>query len=415
MIKNHGRKVMTLKKTFAVFVALTICTGVLIAQQTDQTLRLEIGNPLYKNKTMMIESGKIYSARKGKAVTFDEMIEEMANARFVYVGETHNSLPMHDTQFQIAEALYMQDRNFSMGLEMFDVNWQEKLNQWSHGLLSRDEFIDQAKWYENWNFNFNFYQKIFELAKKYHIPLYALNAPREIIRKIRMRGWDALSDKEKTIVPKPDLSNKDHRFLMETIFGGAEMPEAMKGRQQIMFEGLYRAQSAWDEVMAYNTVQAARIEKSRVLVLAGSGHLLYNLGINRRVKERISAPLKTVICIEVPKGEQRIQVSRSLADFIWGLPFEEKPAFPSFGIALKKVEGLANPVIERDPISGVAQGQDFKKGDVILYIDGKQFASINDLRTYLSRFNWGDEVCFRMLRGGVEIETTLTLEQTNVR
>jgi uncharacterized iron-regulated protein len=270
MISFYRRRKMLSKKKYVLFMILFFCLIALAAQEKDQTLQLQIGNPSYKQKSLIIEPGKIYSAKKGKSVTFEQMIWEMKEARFVYVGETHNSLPMHEVQFQIAEALYKQDPEFCIGEKMLDVKWQEELNKWSMGLLTQDEFINQVKWYENWNFNFNYYRKIFELAKKYKIPLYALNAPREIIHKIRMKGWELLSDEEKDLVPEPGLSNKDHRLLMKTIIGGMDMPAAMKGHEQMMFEGLYRAQSAWDEVMAKNTLKASELEDSRVMVLAGS-------------------------------------------------------------------------------------------------------------------------------------------------
>ncbi|MFW6139964.1 MAG: ChaN family lipoprotein [Acidobacteriota bacterium] len=398
------------KKLLAWFLTVLICMIGVGAQENNQILQLHIGNPAYKQKSLVIEPGKIYSAEKGKPVTFEGMIHEMKEARFVYVGETHNSLPMHEIQFRIAEALYKQGGKLCIGMEMFDIDWQEELNKWSVGLLTQDEFIDQAKWYENWNFNFSYYRKIFELAKRYKIPVYALNAPREIIHKIRMMGWSSLSSEEKEIVPEPGLSNKDHRVLMKTVFSRVDMPEAIKEREQMMFEGLYRAQSAWDEVMAKNTLKAAEDESSRVIVLAGSGHFLYNLGINRRVYERRSLPYKTVICVNVPKGEKSIEVSRSLADFVYGLTNEEKPVYPSSGIALKKVEGLDNLVIERDPISGAAKGQDFKKGDIILSADGKRYTSINNLRKYLSHFTWGDKVCFKLLREADPVETQLEFE-----
>jgi len=398
---------MLSKKTLVLFVILSFCLIGLAAQEKNETLQLQIGNSDYKHKSWVIEPGKIYSAKKGESVSFEEMIQEMREARFVYVGETHNSLPMHEIQFRVAEALYKQDSDLCVGLEMFDVRWQEQLNKWSLGILTQDEFLDQAKWYENWNFNFNFYRKIFELAKAYNIPVYALNAPRKVIRKIRMAGWDSLSEEEKVIVPEPGLSNQDHRHLMETIFKGIDMPGPMKGHEAMMFEGLYRAQSAWDEVMAKNTLKAAELEDSRVVVLAGSGHLLYNLGINRRVYEKRPLPYKTVICVMVPQGEDSIKVSRSLADFVWGIPFEPKPVYPSPGLALKKIEGLDHLVIEREAVSGVAKGQDFKKGDIILSVDGKSYSSINELRLYLSQFSWGDEVCFKLLREAEPIESRL--------
>ncbi|MFW6131648.1 MAG: ChaN family lipoprotein [Candidatus Aminicenantaceae bacterium] len=400
---------MSLRKIYAVFLILFFPVFGFNQENDDKTLRLKIGNPLYKDKTLFIKAGKIYSAKKGKPVSFERMIKEMEDARFVYVGETHDSLPMHDIQHKIARALYKTDRDLSIGMEMFDVQWQEELNKWSHGILTQDEFIDQIKWYETWNFHFDYYRKIFELSKERKIPLYALNAPREIIRKIRMKGWGSLTDKEKSIVPKPDLSNQDHIHLMKTIFSGMDIPNAMKGRNEMMFQGLYRAQSAWDEVMAYNTRKAASIEDSRMIVFAGSGHLIYNLGINYRVHKKQPLPYKTVICVVIPDEEKSLEVSRSLGDFIWGLPFEQKPAYPSFGMALKKVEGLDNPVLARDPVRGIAKGKNFKKGDIILSVDGKTFASINNLRKHLHGFTWGDEVVFRLLRQGNEVESKLKI------
>ncbi len=86
---------------------------------------------------------------------------------------------------------------------------------------------------------------------------------------------------------------------------------------------------------------------------------------------------------------------------------QEKPAFPAVGLRLKKVDGLNNIIIEDQPISGVAKEADFKKGDIILSVNGQAFSDINDLRIYLAQFKWGDEVKFRLLRNGQEKEVVL--------
>lgn len=390
-------------------------------EKEDKSLLLKIGDPKYKDKIIEISIksnysvkigdipwSSIYSIEKDRAIPFSEMIKEMRESRLIYIGESHNSLPMHDIQFRIIQALYKQDRNISIGLEMLPVDSQEVLNKWSLGILSTNEFIREARWYINWNFNFGFYKKIFEFAKENRIPLYALNVSRAIIRKIRMKGWEALSEEEKKIVPKPDLTNEDHRTLIRTIFESTEIPHQMKGKGLDMaFEGLYRAQSAWDEVMGFNTLRALKKDGRKMIVLAGSGHLLYNLGINRRAHEQSQLPFKTVISLPISKEKESVKVSRSLADYIWGFPEEERPAFPSVGLSFKKFNGLENLVVERKPIGGVSKGSDFKKGDIVLSVDGKAFKDINELRIYLAQFTWDDEVMFRLLRSAQEREVTL--------
>ncbi|MCJ7580221.1 MAG: ChaN family lipoprotein [Candidatus Aminicenantes bacterium] len=401
------------KICIVLMVLVFFCMTAFSQEEEDKVLLLKIGDKNLREKVMPISPDKIFSAKEGKSVSFAQMIKEMKDSQFVYVGESHDSMPMHDIQFEVIQALHQQDKNLSIGLEMFPVTEQEVLNKWSLGLLTEDEFIEEAEWYVTWNFNFNYYRKIFLFAKANKIPMYALNAPRTMISAVRMKGWEALTEEEKLIIPKPDLSITEHRELITTIFGGAgahQMPGA--GMEQMM-EGLYRAQSAWDEVMAYNAVESAKKDGRRMAILAGSGHLLYNLGINYRVFKRTGVPFKTVVCLEVSDESDPTQVSRTFSDYIWGLNEEERPVYPSLGLSFKIFDGINNLVIESAPIGGVALGQDFKKGDVVLDMDGKTYTDINTLRTSLSRFTWGDEVQFRFLREAAEVEVLLKFEMAD--
>jgi beta-lactamase class A len=377
----------------------------------DKTLSLVIGDAKLKNKIIQVTSGGLISARTAKPLSFEKMIREMKDSRFVYVGESHDNMAMHDIQLRVVQGLFAQDPNIAVGLEMLPAETQPALDKWSQGLLSQDDLIREVRWYVNWSLNFGYYEKIFNYARDNKIPLFALNAPREVITKIRMKGWEVLSDEEKSLVPQPDLSNQDHRTLIRTIFESSEIPHAMKGEGlEKMFEGLYRAQSAWDEVMAANAVRGAEREKRRMVVVAGSGHLLYNLGINRRVFERNRMPFRTIVAVELASDERSLTISGSFADFVWGIPEQERPTYPAVGLALKKVDGLDNIVVERKPIDGVALGADIEKGDIILAVNGRNFSDINELRTYLAGIPWDGEARFRLLRNGEARELTVKFE-----
>ena len=399
-------------KTF-LLISLLLSATLVSGGEEDEILRLKIGDDTLKEKTMAIFPGEIYEATSGKSISFAEMIQGMAKSRLVYVGETHNSLEMHRIQAKIIQGLFDQDRDLTVGLEMYPVGQQEALNKWSLGILSEEGFIRGGLWYVNWNFNFGFYQDIFKVVKKNALPLYALNVPRDIITKVRMSGWKVLSEEEKELVPELDLTHQDHRTLIRTIFEGSDLPPQMKGKGlEMAFEGLYRAQTAWDETMAHHALGALNKEGGKIVVLAGSGHLLYNLGINLRAHKKSQMPFKTVVCVVVPQGEKSIQVSCSLADYVWGLSEEGRPAYPSIGLRFKKFDELENLVIERDPIDGVAKGTDFKKGDVVLSVDGEKYSDINELRIYLAQFAWGDKVTFQLLREAKEIEVILEFQIT---
>ncbi len=401
-----------LKKAFLYLCLVGFCLGHSdAAQEDDKILQLQLGQPELAKKTMSVSPNKIYSAEKGTVLSFEQMIQKMSSARVVYVGESHNSLPMHQIQARIIRALFAQGQDLSIGLEMFTEERQTYLNQWSLGLLTQEEFIREAEWYVAWNFNFNYYADIFSDSRDMKIPIHALNAPRTLISKIRMKGWNALNEEEKAQVPEPELSHEGHRQLIRAVFADMDMPHQMAGAGlEEVFESLYRAQSAWDEVMAYNVIRALDWNERRMVVLAGAGHCWYNLGINRRVYEQTKWPYRTVICVEIPKGETQVTVSRGLADFVWGLPEEEHPVFPSIGLKLKKFDHLENLVIEQKPIDGVALDAGFEKGDVILAVQDHPFTDINALRIYLSGFGWGDQVRIKLLRQAQEKEIKLDFE-----
>jgi uncharacterized iron-regulated protein len=383
------------------------------AEKPDLTLTLKIGDPALRDKVMEIGAGDVLSGRTGRPVGFDRMIEEMMAARIVHVGETHNSMPMHEIEFQVIRGLYARDKHLAIGLEMVPVTLQEALNRWTAGILTKEEFIREIRWYVTWNFNFGYYEKIFDFAREHRLPIYALNAPREVITKIRMRGWDALTDEEKALFPgPPDTTNVDHRKLIRTVFESSEMPHAMTGPGlDQVFEGLYRSQSAWDEVMGANAVKAAGAEGRRLVVCVGSGHLLYNLGLNRRAYEMSKLPFKTVIAVEVPAGQKTLQVSRAIGDYVFGLAEQDKPAFPTIGLGFKKVENLENLVIDAKPTEGAASRADFDKGDIVLSADGRAYTDINELRMELAKLRCGGEVKFKVLRAGQVKDVALKCEK----
>ena len=397
-----------MNKIFAVVCVMLVFSFAASEEKEEKALLLKIGDPQLKEEILEISSDHLYSARKGEAVSFEDMIKDLEKNRFIYIGESHDSLPIHKIQAKIIQALYDKKRDLSIGLEMLPASLQPVLDKWINGKLTAEEFIREAEWYVNWNFHFGFYEEIFLFARDNKIPLYALNAPRKSITKIRMKGWEALSDEEKKLIPEPDVSHEEHRLLIRTIFENTDLPHQMKGEGlELVFKGLYRAQSAWDGVMAHNAIRASEQDNRILVVLAGTGHLLYNLGINRKVNEANDEPFRTIVCLDVDKEKSSIRVARSLADFIWGLPEEDYPAYPSVGLSFKKFDGLDNLVIDREPMGGAAKKADFKKGDVVLAVDGRRFDSINEVRRHLSRFTWNDEVEFHLLRSGKEVRVMM--------
>jgi S1-C subfamily serine protease len=163
--------------------------------------------------------------------------------------------------------------------------------------------------------------------------------------------------------------------------------------------------------MGANAVRGAESEGRRLVVCAGSGHLLYNLGLNRRAYEKSKMPFKTVIAVAIPAGKKSLTVSRAIGNYVFGLAEEEKPAFPTIGLSFKKVDNLENLVIDAKPTDGAASRAEFEKGDVILSVDGKAYTDINELRMELAKLRCGGEVKFKVLRAGQVKDVALKCEK----
>ncbi|MDI6844512.1 MAG: ChaN family lipoprotein [Candidatus Saccharicenans sp.] len=402
----------------SVFCLLSAVMFILMAQtgvSQDRSLTLPLGPEPYRGKYVTVESGQVYSARSGRPIEFQKMIAEMKKARLIHLGETHDNLEMHDWQLRIIQALYRQSPELAIGLEQVTVDLQPVLDRWVSGELDEESFLREIKWYVTWNFNYNYYKKIFDFARENRIPIFALNAPRNLISKVRLQGYQALTEEERKIIPPLDLENQEHRLLIRTIFESEEIPPQMKGTNlQEMFEALYRAQVAWDETMGKNAVRAAETTGRRVVVLAGSGHMLYGLGLNYRAWKLSRLPQATVIGVQVAEGS-RIKVSRGLADYVYGVIERDYPAFPAVNVPLKKVEGLQNLVVAATPQEALAKAAGFQKGDVILSAGGRPAFDLNEFRMIIAGSGWGEEVPLKVLRNGEVLNLTVKMDPELVK
>jgi len=409
---NHKRLKLARRVLVLIpFIILIVGSSFIFASSDkDKSLTLPLGQNRYRGKFLEVGTGQLFSAHSGQAISFDRMVEEIKKVQFIYLGETHDDVEMHDWQFRIIQALYSRDPNLAIGLEMVTVDLQPVLDEWISNKLDEDSFLRKIRWYVTWNFNYGYYKRILDFAREKGIPVFALNAPRQIINKVRMQGYDALSEEQRKIIPPLDLNNQEHRLLIKTIFESEEIPPQMKGANlEAMFEGLYRAQVAWDEAMGLNTIRAAEATGRRIVVLAGSGHMLYNLGLNWRAYGHSQKPFATIVGVSIADSAG-LRISRGLADYVYGVKHRPHPYYPAPGLNLKKVEGLNNLVVSSDPTEALAKTAAFTKGDVILNVEDMMFDDINELRIFLSKFDWGSEIKFKVLRNGEILSLTLKLD-----
>ncbi len=277
------------------FIAVLMTTGCVVT-----TKQLS-----FKDRPESYGPDTIISGKTGGPVSFETLIADLNRVRIVYVGEQHTHPDHHKIQLQIISALFEDNPDLIVGMEMFDTTYQSVLDDWSAGKLDQDTFLKRVHWYANWKFDVALYRDILTFIKDHQIRLVGLNIPFHLPPKIAIGGVDSLSEDEKKHLPRQiDTENADHRAYVERIF----RMHHIRGRDD--FETFYLAQCVWEDTMA--EAIADNFTGSKMIILAGNGHIYKKFGIPERAYKRTQAPFRTVYPASIGS-----QATLSDADYFW--------------------------------------------------------------------------------------------------
>ena len=246
----------------------------------------------------------VQSTRDKRAVSFGKMIDRLLEADLICIDETHDSDLNHRVQLQIVKALFARDERLGVGMEMFQRPFQKEIDRYFRGEIGEEEFLKATEYRQRWGFEWSLYRPIVEFCRKNGVPLAALNAPRELTRRISAVGFAGLNDDEKNQLGPVDFQVKEHRDYwyerLAQMHGKADVPEEQKERS-------YQVMTIWDEYMG---ASAARFQMTRpvrrMVILAGSGHIERGFGIPARAAKRTGGKVVTVgiaVGAEEKKGD----------------------------------------------------------------------------------------------------------------
>jgi aminopeptidase N len=389
------------------------------ADGAGQVLHLAIGDPARKDREVPLQLDTITDTKTGEAIVPADLVTRLAGVRLLLIGEEHTNIEIHRVQARVIRALHDAGRRVFIGLEMYPYPWQPSLDEWTNGLLTEEGFLRLSHWYDNWGYHWNYYRDVFVFARDNHIPMFALNAPRDVVAAVRRKGFANLTPEEAAHIPKDiDTSNPDHMTFFKATFadatGGAMIHAA--GMSDDMWKAMLSAQATWDATMGFHAVQALKqpgAADAIMVVLVGSGHVAYGLGIEHQARQWFDGPIASIIPMEVSDNQVPIKTVRaSYANFLWGLPEEIDSLYPSLGISTRAIEsGKALQVLapEKDSLAAKAG---FKENDVLVSMDGVPIPDKETLNRLAAGKRWGDAAVF-VIRRGAETETlTMNLRRS---
>ncbi|NUM33593.1 MAG: ChaN family lipoprotein [Candidatus Brocadiae bacterium] len=411
----------------------------------EEIHRLPLGNPDHCWDLRLISVNGIYDSILDKEILWDEIIQKASLSKVIFTGESHTNLEHHLLQARLIESLALSGKKVIVGMEFFEISQQPVLDEWSKGEMNEIELLQKSDWFNKVGYNYRYYKPIMDVAKKYRLQMIALNIPRSIVHKVAQKSLHSLSKEESALFPLVDTNHTQHRYLLKKIFGKFVLlaPE--------MFENLYAAQCVWDVAMSHYTLKAIENcdEQSIMVVLAGSNHVIYNLGIPMRFSKSSSLSTESIFFMEIaPEKPQKKAApetksesnkpetksesnkkdphfkmsyqemqekeifSRSLARWVIGTKSSDgQEAFPSPGIKLAWKENAMEIVSVSE--KGIASQAGWKKGDKIQTLGNTRLASLVDAQIFLTYLSWESSFSWEILREEKIIQGTTTIQKPN--
>jgi uncharacterized iron-regulated protein len=381
----------------------------------DPVYHLSIGDPARKDKDAAVTLDAITDTATGETISPRELGARLAKTQLILVGEMHTSVESHRVELQVIKALADTGRRVTIALEMFPYPSQPALDVWNKGAETEQDFVAASHWYEVWGYHWDYYREIFAFARDHRFPFIAVNAPRDVVTAVRQKGLASLpADQSAHFPPRIDVSSAEHMTFFKASFDEGDAMHG--GMTDAAWQSMLSAQATWDGTMAWNAVKTleplAQDPKAAVVVLVGSGHVAYGLGIERQARGYFSAPIASVIAMPIADdhGEPIPVVRASYANFIWGVAREKDTRWPTLGASTRPAENGRRAIIdvERDTPAAAAG---LLVGDVIVSIDGTLVDSRETLNRLLARYQWGDAPVFVVSRAGADLTMTVPLRR----
>jgi uncharacterized iron-regulated protein len=259
--------------------------------------------------TERFRPGQIVDVASGKAISFEELIEQISSKDLIFVGEAHDNPDHHLIQVQILQAVAARSPSLTMAVESFQKHQQPKVDRYLQGESTEKEFLEAVDWKKTWGYDYRFYRPLMQLARERKYRVLAINAPNDLVRKVARTGLKSLDPSERDRLPKEiDLTQERHRSFLNDMYK-EHSPRDIKE-----FEFFYEAQCVWDETMADSLAEHLQSGKGRLVVFTGNGHIVNKFGIPDRTVRRVPASMVTVMPYPLNGKET---VDRESADYVW--------------------------------------------------------------------------------------------------
>ncbi len=346
---------------------------------------------------------------------FSTIMDDLRKSRIIYVGEMHTAYSSHVLQLQIIQALYADNPNLMIGMEMFPRTSQAALDDYINGTVTDErEFLKYSHYFKVWGYDYRMYRDIIGYAKAHSIPIIGLNLDKQIVSTVFKTGaTDTLTAEQlEDMAAERDLELPGYRQRLRDVHNLHDrQPESSKAG----FSGFLQAQSMWDETMAESIVMALHNNPDKkMVVIAGTGHVYKDSAIPPRVTRRMTVR-QSVIAAD--NGVDRGLEEGKRLDYLMFMPPMQLPPAGKIGVMLNEIKATDDAPARVEIIQVSPHGKAGKAGikakDIIVAIDDFPVTTVGELKAGLLDKDPGDTVTITIKRG--DTTQNIAVELSNMK
>ncbi len=332
-----------------------------------------------------------------------DILARSARAQVLLLGEHHDERDDHRWEMQTVAAVGALREKLVLGFEMFPRRVQGTLDRWVANELSEEEFLKAVDWPRVWGFDPAFYLPLFHYARLNRVPMVALNVERDLVRSVRVEGFDSVAPEKREGVSQPAPAAEGYLERLFTYY--KQHPENGEAkREDAAFWRFVEAQLVWDRAMAQALVDAAKRHPDALVIgIMGSGHVERGDGVQHQIE---ALGIKRIASL-VPwdHGADCTDFKPGFATAAFGLPAPlATPAPPLLGV---RIEAVAGGVKVAEVSTGsVAEAAGLRTGDVLFEVAGTSVSDPGEVRSIVTRIEPGTWLPLKARREHETLELT---------
>ncbi|MDQ3365466.1 MAG: ChaN family lipoprotein [Myxococcota bacterium] len=291
---------------------------------------------------------QIVDGRTGRHVDEPAFWERVGRARAICVGEEHPNPHHHWVQLHVVGELGKRKPvKLGLGLEMVQRPFQGVLDDYTAKRIDDATLRSRVGWEDRWGYDWGFYGPTIDAVIGAGGQVIALNAARELTKKVSRQGLESLTPDERAQLPELKLDVVEHRAWFDALMsdlgghghghgqpaaaGDPTSPHDAKPDKPAKAESapppgsppampsmdrIYTVQVLWDETMADLAAKwLAANPSGQLVILAGNGHCHDSAIVGRLKRRGIADAISLRPVIDVDGGVAEV-LAKPMNDYV---------------------------------------------------------------------------------------------------